>query len=128
MPVLVAYLRSLPQPERFAGSEVQAPVLVLPNVFEPEFGDKLIRRYETDGNEETGFMQDAGGKTVQKLDAGHKRRRDHLAGFILAHLQRLPTGGEHLEVSGWRFEVVDLDDRPIDKVLASRVPVTRRQI
>jgi predicted 2-oxoglutarate/Fe(II)-dependent dioxygenase YbiX len=75
---LVAYLRSLPPPERFAGFEVHAPVLVLPNVFEPEFCEKLNGLYETEGNQETGFMQDVGGKTVQKLDAGHKRRRDHI--------------------------------------------------
>jgi peroxiredoxin/predicted 2-oxoglutarate/Fe(II)-dependent dioxygenase YbiX len=75
---LVAYLRSLPPPERFAGFEVQAPVLVLPNVFEPEFCEKLIGLYETEGNMETGFMQDVGGRTVQRLDPGHKRRRDHI--------------------------------------------------
>src|SRR5262245_2697742 len=75
---LVAYLRSLPPPDRFAGFEVQAPVLVLPNVFEPEFCRKLISLYETEGNRETGFMQEIGGRTVQKLDPDHKRRRDHI--------------------------------------------------
>jgi putative hemolysin len=58
------------------------------------------------------------------------QRRDYqtVAGFVLAHLRHLPAAGEHVTVSGWRFEVVDLDGRRIDKVLASRVPVTRRQI
>jgi putative hemolysin len=51
-----------------------------------------------------------------------------VAGFMLAHLRRLPAPGEKFEVSGWRFEVVDLDGRRIDKVLASRVPMTRRQL
>jgi putative hemolysin len=57
-------------------------------------------------------------------------RRDYqtVAGFMLAHLRRLPAPGEKFEVSGWRFEVVDLDGRRIDKVLASRVPMTRRQL
>ena len=57
-------------------------------------------------------------------------RRDYqtVAGFVLAHLRRLPAPGEHVEVPGWRFEVVDLDGRRIDKVLASRVPMTRRQL
>jgi hypothetical protein len=75
---LVAYLRSLSPPERFAGFEVQAPVLVLPNVFEPEFCEKLIGLYKTEGNAETGFMHDIGGRTVRKLDPDHKRRRDHI--------------------------------------------------
>ena len=50
------------------------------------------------------------------------------AGFLLAHLRHLPDVGDHVEVSGWRFEVVDLDGRRVDKVLASRVSVTRRQL
>jgi peroxiredoxin/predicted 2-oxoglutarate/Fe(II)-dependent dioxygenase YbiX len=75
---LMAYLKSLPPPARFAGFEVQAPVLVLPNVFEPQFCEQLIGLYDAHGGEETGFMQEIGGKTVQKLDAGHKRRRDHI--------------------------------------------------
>ncbi|KAB2912646.1 MAG: HlyC/CorC family transporter [Hyphomicrobiaceae bacterium] len=58
------------------------------------------------------------------------QRRDYqtVAGFVLVHLGRLPAVGERVDVSGWRFEVVDLDGRRIDKVLASRIPVTRRQL
>ena len=50
-------------------------------------------------------------------------RRDYqtLAGFILDRLQRLPATGEVLETEGWRLEVVDMDGRRIDKVLASRI-------
>ena len=57
-----------------------------------------------------------------------KRDYQTVAGFVLAHLRRLPAAGEHVEVSGWRFEVVDLDGRRIDKVLASRLPLSRRQL
>lgn len=60
------------------------------------------------------------------LDA--KRDYQTVAGFVLAHLRRLPAAGESVEVSGWRFEVVDLDGRRIDKVMASRIPATRRQL
>ena len=57
-------------------------------------------------------------------------RRDYqtVAGFVLAHLMHLPTTGEAVEVSGWRFEVVDLDGRRVDKVLATRTLPTRRLI
>ncbi|TCR63697.1 putative hemolysin [Bosea sp. BK604] len=44
-----------------------------------------------------------------------------VAGFILAELNRLPNVGESFEKGHWRFEVVDLDGRRIDKVLVSRV-------
>jgi putative hemolysin len=43
-----------------------------------------------------------------------------LAGFILSHMHHLPDIGEYVDALGWRFEVVDLDGRRIDKVLASR--------
>lgn len=44
-----------------------------------------------------------------------------VAGFILAELNRLPSVGESFEKGHWRFEVVDLDGRRIDKVLVSRI-------
>ncbi len=55
------------------------------------------------------------------------RSYETVAGFVLAGLQHLPKTGEYIDISGWRFEVVDLDSRRIDKVLASRlVPLRRR--
>jgi putative hemolysin len=57
-----------------------------------------------------------------------KREYHTVAGYILAHLRRLPATGEAVEVSGWRFEVVDLDGRRIDKVLAIRLLVSRRML
>jgi len=45
-----------------------------------------------------------------------------LAGLILHLLARIPQVGEHVELNGWRLEVVDMDGRRIDKVLASRLP------
>ena len=73
----MAYLKSLPPPSQFTGFEVQAPVLVLPNVFEPEFCQMLIGLYQAQGGQETGDMREVDGKTVQVHDHGHKRRRDH---------------------------------------------------
>ncbi|MDG4576622.1 MAG: hemolysin family protein [Defluviicoccus sp.] len=50
-----------------------------------------------------------------------------VAGFVLSHLRRLPTPGESFLWRGWRFEVVDMDGRRIDKILAERAPATRRR-
>ena len=75
---LLNYLKSLPPASRFAGFEVQAPILILPNVFEDEFCKRLIALHETRGSEESGFMRDVDGKTVQLHNYGHKRRRDHI--------------------------------------------------
>jgi putative hemolysin len=44
-----------------------------------------------------------------------------VAGFVLHEMQRLPSVGESFDKAGWRFEVVDLDGRRIDKILATRI-------
>jgi len=54
----------------------QAPVLVLPNVFEPELCKGLIAGYEKAGGHDSGFMQDRDGKTVLVVDHSFKRRSD----------------------------------------------------
>jgi predicted 2-oxoglutarate/Fe(II)-dependent dioxygenase YbiX len=73
---VLAFLERLPPPARFAGFELQAPIAFLPNVFEPEFCQRLIDYYQAQGGEESGFMREVGGKTVRISDPGHKRRRD----------------------------------------------------
>ncbi len=75
---LFSYLDRLPPPAAFVGFEVQAPVLILPNVFEPEFCAKLIGLYEQNGGEESGFMREVDGKTVLLTNAAHKRRKDYI--------------------------------------------------
>lgn len=50
------------------------------------------------------------------------RSFETVAGLVLDGLMRFPTLGETVEKLGWRFEVVDLDGRRLDKVLASRLP------
>jgi putative hemolysin len=49
------------------------------------------------------------------------------AGFVLSRLGYLPEVGESFDSHGWCFEVVDLDGRRIDKILASRIPAGRRR-
>lgn len=44
-----------------------------------------------------------------------------VAGFVLDELKRIPELGESFVKGDWRFEVVDLDGRRIDKLLVSRV-------
>jgi CBS domain containing-hemolysin-like protein len=36
-------------------------------------------------------------------------------------LEHLPEVGEKFDYEGWQFEIVDLDGRRIDKVLATRI-------
>jgi putative hemolysin len=59
---------------------------------------------------------------AEKLDLELPADRDYAtaAGLVLAVLKRLPAEGESIVEQGWRFEVVDLDGRRIDKLLVSR--------
>lgn len=49
-----------------------------------------------------------------------------VAGFVLDSCGALPAVGDGFDANGWRFEIMDLDGRRIDKVLASRLPAGRR--
>jgi putative hemolysin len=49
-----------------------------------------------------------------------------VAGFVLERFGTLPAVGDSFDHHGWRFEVVDLDGRRVDKVLAKKLPATRR--
>jgi putative hemolysin len=44
-----------------------------------------------------------------------------VAGFLLQEFGTIPSIGDKIEVDGWRFEIVDLDGRRIDKMMASRL-------
>jgi peroxiredoxin/predicted 2-oxoglutarate/Fe(II)-dependent dioxygenase YbiX len=74
---VLTFLERLPAPACFAGFEIQAPVLILPNVFEAEFCQRLVALYEAGGGQESGFMRERAGKTVLAHDHGHKRRKDY---------------------------------------------------
>lgn len=43
------------------------------------------------------------------------------AGLVIEALQKLPKTGDVAETQGWRFEVVDMDGRRVDKLLAARL-------
>lgn len=67
-----------------------------------------------------GYMQADEMADHLKIELPESRDYETLAGFILHHLHHLPATGETMEAQGWRFEVVDLDGRRIDKVLATK--------
>ncbi len=50
-----------------------------------------------------------------------RRAYETAAGFIITQMGRLPKAGDAMEAEGWRFEVVDMDGRRVDKVLAERI-------
>jgi predicted 2-oxoglutarate/Fe(II)-dependent dioxygenase YbiX len=69
---VIAAVEALPPPDRFGGVSRPAPILLLPNVLEPELCRRLVELHELDGGHEIGFFR--GGKQIQ--DPSFKRRRD----------------------------------------------------
>lgn len=56
------------------------------------------------------------------IDLPQDRDYHTVAGYVLDQLRHLPDTGEAFTAGAWRFEVVDMDGRKVDKVLASCVP------
>ena len=56
---------------------------------------------------------------LKELPEEDRGRYNTLAGMIILLLGRLPETADSVEWQGWRFEVVDLDGKRVDKVLAS---------
>jgi putative hemolysin len=54
------------------------------------------------------------------LNLPHDREYSTVAGFALSVLKHLPETGEKFRHDGWSFEIVDMDGRKIDKLIASR--------
>jgi putative hemolysin len=59
---------------------------------------------------------------ADRLGVNMPGERDYstVAGFALSVLKHLPETGEKFRHDGWSFEVVDMDGRKIDKLIASR--------
>lgn len=61
---------------------------------------------------------------IKELPEEDRGRYNTLAGMIMLLLGRLPAITDAVDWGGWRFEVVDLDGKRVDKVLASRIDET----
>jgi len=59
---------------------------------------------------------------IEELPDEERGRYNTVAGLLLAVSGHLPGVGERIECGAWTFEVMDLDGRRIDKVLAFRTP------
>lgn len=73
---VVAILSRLPLFSLATPASVQAPILIVPRIFEPQLCQALIDYYNQHGGEESGFMKEVEGRTVGTIDNSFKRRRD----------------------------------------------------
>ncbi|MCH7343824.1 hemolysin family protein [Pelomonas sp. CA6] len=58
---------------------------------------------------------------LKELPEEDRGRYNTLAGMVMLLLGRLPRTADVVEWDAWRFEVVDLDGKRVDKVLVSRL-------
>jgi len=69
----------------------------------------------------SGWMSAVEFASLLRFELPPSRHYQTVAGFLLSQFGRIPGVGDHIEAEGWRFEIVDLDGRRIDKVLATRI-------
>ena len=58
---------------------------------------------------------------IKSVPEEEKGRYHTLSGMVMLLTGRLPATGDTVDWEGWRFEVVDMDQKRIDKILASPI-------
>ncbi|MEC5213644.1 putative hemolysin [Polaromonas sp. CG_9.5] len=61
---------------------------------------------------------------IRELPEEDRGRYNTVAGLLMSVSGHLPVTAERIHCAGWVFEVVDLDGKRIDKVLATQITVT----
>lgn len=56
---------------------------------------------------------------IDKLPGEDQGGYQTLGGMMMSHLGRIPAAADHFEWRNWRFEVVDMDGKRVDKVLVT---------
>ena len=55
------------------------------------------------------------------FDIEQERRYHTMAGFVMHILERIPQEADSFEWRGYRFEVIDMDGKRIDKLLINQL-------
>jgi putative hemolysin len=58
---------------------------------------------------------------ITRPDEKERSGMNTVGGFVMTKLGTVPSEGQHFEWKGLRFEVIDMDDRRVDKILVSRI-------
>ena len=61
---------------------------------------------------------------IERLPKEENGLYQTVGGFVMMHLERVPHTGDHFEWGGLRFEVVDMDDNRVDKLIV--VPLDKK--
>jgi putative hemolysin len=58
---------------------------------------------------------------LKRLPGEERGTFQTLGGYLMSRLGRVPAASDYVEVGGWRLEVMDMDRRRVDKVLAALI-------
>lgn len=107
----------------FEGIVTSGDILeVITGVFQEETGDDPALVEREDGSWlVAGWMPVDEFSDALKVSIPRDAKFETVAGYVLSIINRLPKVGETFEHNGWKFEVVDIDGRRIDKVLMTRM-------
>ena len=106
----------------FEGIVTSGDILeVITGVFQEETGDDPALVKREDGSWlVAGWMPvDEFGEKL-KVSIPRDAKYETVAGYVLSIINRLPNVGETFEYNGWKFEIMDLDGRRIDKILMTK--------
>jgi len=84
----------------------------------PEAVEREDGSFSVDGRASLTRLEEVLGLAGLQDNTAHQT----LAGFLLHRMGRIPAVGESIEWGGFRFEVIDMDARRIDRVLITRLP------
>jgi putative hemolysin len=90
----------------------------LPEGPEEEYG--IVKRADGSFLVDAGMPIDDVDRALDGLTFPKERDYETFAGFILERFGHIPEVGETIDYADWQFEVVDLDGRRVDKILATR--------
>ncbi|WP_062229400.1 hemolysin family protein [Aureimonas frigidaquae] len=94
----------------------------MPEGIEEEHG--VTQRADGSWLIDAGMTVDNVERALPELRFPRERDYETLAGFILNEFGHIPEVGESFLYEGWTIEIVDMDGRRIDKVLAMQKPAT----
>ena len=89
------------------------------DAYEPEIVERADGSWLIDGQMDIDELKDELG--IKELEGEYRIGYQTLGGFMLSRFGFIPQAGDLFESDGYKFEIVDMDNRRIDKVLVSKV-------
>ena len=89
---------------------------------QPETDHEIVEREDGSWLVDGMVDQELAREKIGMRPVPEKERGDYhtLAGMILAHMGHIPRAGDSITIGDFIFEVVDMDNKRIDKVLIRR--------